>query len=351
MDATTLRIIDANLNRATEGLRLLEEHARLAISDETLTAQVKGLRHALADVGKAFGRDALLTARDIQHDVGTMLSTDAERTRTSTADVAGAAAKRAAESLRCIEEYGKIINREAAARAEQLRYKVYAIEQSILIAGPRRSKLNAARLHVIITEALCDGSWLTVCEQAIAGGADVLQLREKAIDDRELLDRAGKLRALTRDRDVLLIINDRADIARLVDADGVHVGQHDLSVSEARQIAGPHLLVGASTHSIAEAHDMLQQRPDYIAVGPMFSSRTKPDVAVQGPPLLENVTALADLPVVAIGGITQDNVTSLKAHRSFQIAVCQAVIRTRDTTDATRDLKQLLISESRDSAD
>ncbi len=137
MDLAALRIIDANLNRAGEGLRLLEEHARLVLGDEGLSSRAKVVRHGLAEIGKRFGVRELLAARDIGGDVGTGISTEAEQRRESTAEVAAAGAKRAAESMRCLEEYGKIIDAAAAQGVEQLRYEVYALEQGILIGGPR----------------------------------------------------------------------------------------------------------------------------------------------------------------------------------------------------------------------
>jgi thiamine-phosphate pyrophosphorylase len=340
MDPAALRIIDANLNRAREGLRVLEEHARFVQDDPVLTERVKRLRHDLVEAGKIFGTDALLAERDIQHDVGTQISTASEQTRGGAGDVAAAAGKRASEALRCIEEYGKIINAEAAARIEQLRYELYAVEQDLLIIGPRRQRLRAARLFVLVTEALCNGPWLIVCEQAIAGGADALQLREKSLSDRELLYRARELRELTRLHGVLLFINDRPDIARLAGADGVHVGQDDLKVSEARHIGGGCVLVGKSTHSVEQAQLALAESPDYIAVGPMFTSKTKPDVEVQGPMLLEEVLAMTDVPVVAIGGITETNAASLKPRGVRCIAVCQSVISARDPAAAARVLKE-----------
>jgi thiamine-phosphate pyrophosphorylase len=300
------------------------------------------LRILDANLNQAFGVEALVSARDIQHDVGTRVTAPSEQNRGSTAQVATAAAKRAAESMRCIEEYGKIIDATAAARVEQLRYELYAIEQDILIGGPRRAGLRAARLHVLVTESACNGPWLTVCQQAIDGGADILQLREKSLCDRELLVRANRLRELTRDRGVLLIINDRPDIARLAGADGVHVGQCDLPVAQARRIVGPNALIGTSTHSLDEARRASEQGPDYIAAGPMFASPTKPDVPVQGRRLLVEVAAISAVPVVAVGGITPQNVSALCLAGLGGVAVCQSVVGAEDPGAAARALSRQL---------
>ena len=342
MDPTILRIIDANLNRAREGLRVLEEYARLSLDDAALTERIKQLRHDLTTAGKALGVEAALAARDIEHDVGTEISTDAERSRASIEAVAAAAAKRASEALRCIEEYGKLVDPRAAARVEQLRYRLYAVEQDSLVAAPLRRRLREARLHVLITESLCRGPWLTVCEQAVAGGADVIQLREKTLSDRELLERARRLRELTGRMGVLFMVNDRPDIARLCEADGVHVGQDDMDVSLARRIVGPRGLVGKSTHSVEQARRAIAESPDYVAAGPMFASSTKPDVEVQGPRLLAAVAAMTDLPVVAIGGIDSTNAATLAASRPFQAAVCHSVIGSPEPAVAARTIKGCL---------
>jgi thiamine-phosphate pyrophosphorylase len=342
MDPAAWRIIDANLNRAREGLRALEEHARLVLDDPTLTARLKHIRHALGEAGGRFGALPMLAARDIEHDVGTQIGAESERVRGTVQDVAVAAAKRVTEALRCIEEYGKTVDPAGAAAVEKLRYQTYAVEQDIFLGGPRRRRLRSARLHVLIGEAQCNGPWLTVCEQAVAGGADVLQLREKSLSDRELLIRARQLRTLTQFHGVLLIINDRPDIARLAGADGVHVGQDDLSVAESRHIAGAGTLVGKSAHSLEQARSALAEGPDYLAVGPMFASKTKPQAAVQGPDLLAEVLRIAEMPVVAIGGITEANASQLSGHGRWQAAVCQAVVAAVDVAAATRSLKEFL---------
>ncbi|MBK8269945.1 MAG: thiamine phosphate synthase [Planctomycetes bacterium] len=193
---------------------------------------------------------------------------------------------------------------------------------------------------------------MVVAEAALRGGADVIQLREKQLTDTELLDRTLKLRQLTRKHDALLIINDRADIALLSDADGVHVGLEDLPVAEVRRIVGPHRLIGATVHSIEEAKKTIDERPDYLGVGPMFASSTKPAVPVNGPALLhriheEMLKCGVGIPLVAIGGIASSNVDELRLptlseHCPVAIAVSQAVIGSDRPEDATRQLKSKL---------
>lgn len=327
----------------------MEEHARRVLEDSVLCERAKRIRHDLAETVSTFDPEGLLSARDIDGDAGTEVRTETEQSRRDTTDVARAAAKRLTESLRCIEEYGKLVSPDASRRVERLRYEAYALEQAVFIGGPRRAKLRRARLHVLITEALCEGPWLAVCRKALRGGAEVLQLREKELSDVEWLTRARRLRTLTREAGALLIINDRPDIALLSEADGVHLGHRDLSIADARRIVGIHMLIGRSTHSKRETEAALDESPDYIAVGPMFVSDTKPDAEVRGPELLREVAALtADrtdpaLPLVAIGGITPENAADVlkaaEARTPVQLAVCQGIIARLDPETAARSLK------------
>ncbi len=358
----------------------------MILDDEALACRLKQRRHDLAAAARRFGLAALLRERDIVGDVGTRLTTDAERVRIDPAAVARAAAARATEALRCVEEYGKIVSSEAAASIEAIRYDVYEIEQQLFVIAPRFHRLCEARLHVLMTADLCLGDWLTVAEAALSGGADVIQLREKRLPDRELLTRAEKLRETTRRHGALLIINDRPDIAVLVDADGVHLGRDDLPIEAARRIVGPHRIIGASTHGVDEVTHALASGADYLGVGPMFASRTKPDVPVNGPEILcaasDRIARASDessvepraanVPLVAIGGISPDNVASLvtalargsllgfaqsqnsfddgdqsEARRRpcFAVAVSQAVIASADPRRAVEQIRQAMHSD------
>lgn len=339
MDSHLARILDANANRAREAMRVLEEHCRMVLDDAPLTQRVKDLRHELAVALNLFDAGLLLAARDTEHDVGTTITTEGESLRPDAQSVAVAAAKRAAEALRCLEEYGKIANAKAAAAIEQLRYRTYTLEQDILIGGPRSARLRAARLHVLVTASLCKRLWLDICTAALAGGADVIQLREKDLPDAELLARAKTLREITTRANALLIINDRPDIARLADADGVHLGQTDLPVAAAREIVGANRLIGVSTHSLAEARAAITAQPDYLGVGPMFPSPTKPHVAVQGPKLLTEIAVLTPLPLAAIGGITPANAREiLTAAPRAALAVSHAILSVDDCERIVRAL-------------
>lgn len=337
-EADVLRIVDANVNRAREALRVVEDYARFACDDPAAAAQAKSLRHELRRLREACGAESLLEARDVGSDAGRELKTPAELERPDIQAVVAAALARLAEALRSIGEFAKTFALPAAQQAERLRYQAYVLEQLLLLRGPLRRRLAAARLHVLISESLCRLPWREVAEAALRGGAGCLQLREKELDDAVRLERARALRSLTAQYGALLIVNDRPDIARLAGADGVHVGQSDLPVRAARRIGGGRLLVGLSVHTSEQLGAALAEEPDYVAVGAMFASRTKPGVEAIGPALLREAAQRTSLPVIAIGGIDATNAAGLFGAGASGVAVCSAVISSADPERAAREI-------------
>jgi thiamine-phosphate pyrophosphorylase len=337
------RILDANGNRAREAARVLEEHARFGWEDATLSAEWKRFRHDLSAAAQLLDERAMIAARDTPGDVGTHITTDQETQRHSGGDVVRAAAKRLGEALRTLEEYGKPIHVEYAGRIETLRYAAYDLEKRMMRRLSVRQNFAHVRLYVLITEALCRRDWMSTAREAIAGGADGLQLREKNLDGSEMVRRATRLSQLCHDHGVLFIVNDRPDVAVLSHADGVHVGQDDLTVQQARRIIGADLLIGKSTHSIAQAQAAAKEGPDYIAVGPMFESTTKTQSGLAGPKTLAAVMKDTTLPIVAIGGIKATNVREILDTGCERAAVCSEVISADDVRSATRVLKEALV--------
>ncbi|MBW3598061.1 MAG: thiamine phosphate synthase, partial [Planctomycetes bacterium] len=237
-DNAVWRILDANANRAGEGLRVVEDYARFTLDDAHLARLLKELRHDLAAMLDQFPAAWRLAARDTPRDVGTAIATPAEGKRTAVADVVIAGFKRVEQALRCLEEYGKIVSPEAGAKFEQLRYRVYSLERAIATTERAAERLARVRLYVLIDGGRSAEEFASHAAALIAAGVHALQLRDKRLDDRTLLDRACRLRSLTAGGTTLFIMNDRADIAFLSQADGVHVGQEELSVKDARAIVG-----------------------------------------------------------------------------------------------------------------
>jgi thiamine-phosphate pyrophosphorylase len=290
--------------------------------------------------------DAVLH-RDTPNDVGTGIKTPAELTRAGVADVVTAAGKRLGEALRAIEEFLKTVSPTDASKVETLRYRFYDVEHRVAftLRPPAACGVANIRLYILITESLCAQPWLDAAEQAILGGADCLQLREKDLEGAELLRRAEQLTALCRRHRIPCIINDRPDIAILGGADGVHVGQGDLPAREVRKLLGQGKIVGVSTHNLEQAKQAVLDGADYIGVGPVFRSSTKPRDFVAGLEYARQVAeSLPQIPAVAIAGIHAGNVDEVLATGLRAVAVTSAVLSAPDVRAAAAELKRKLLA-------
>ena len=345
MEAVARRIIDANANRAREGLRVLDDLARFGLDHAALAGDFKSLRHDLAEAIRSVPSLAadLIVDRDTPNDVGTALSTPGEMRRESVASVADANASRVAEALRSIEESAKLLDAPTLAGAiEALRYRVYDAHQRLMLAIGARHARRQWRLCVLITESLCTHhAWDVVARQALSAGADAIQLREKSLTDRELLARAGWLTRICSEHQASCVINDRPDIARLSGAHALHLGQSDLAIKDARAIVGFSTLIGVSTETMEEAREAARAGADVCGVGPMFATSTKLKPRLAGPEQLARYLAdpvTACVPHLAIGGINASNIGALRAVGCAGVAVSSAVCSCPDPGGACREL-------------
>lgn len=286
--------------------------------------------------------EQLALHRDIVGDVGATNSTQANSHRETTTDVLSAACKRLSESLRVLEEYGKVIDLNFAATIELLRYRGYELERRFVATIHAREEFASVHLYVLITESLCSGDWFETARDALSGGADCIQLREKNLSDRELLDRAKRLAQLCRDVGKIFIVNDRPDIALAAAAHGVHLGQDDLPVAAARRLLPAHMIVGLSTHTIEQVEAAIAQAPDYIAIGPMFDTPTKPQPQIAGPALVVEARKRTAIPLVAIGGIDDSNIQAVLAATPNCVCVCRAVISSDNPSGAAARLSMAI---------
>jgi thiamine-phosphate pyrophosphorylase len=374
-----LRVLDAAENRAREGIRVVEDYVRFVLDDLHLTGLCKQLRHDLTAAAALLPIEHRLAARETQLDVGTGITTAAERCREDAANVLAANFARLQEAVRSLEEFGKVliqipssphtsphvtpsekhavfhkmdaqlqdgvqINPDLAAACKQLRYRAYTLQRAVAITGQSIERLAKARLYVLIDGRDSMEAFGQLAKSLIAAGVHVLQLRDKRLDDRQLLERARLLRELTAGSDTLMIVNDRPDVAALARADGVHVGQEELSVKDARAIMGPRPLIGVSTHSIEQARQAVLDGANYIGVGPTFPSGTKQFDHFPGIDLLRAVAAEIRLPAFAIGGIHADNLNQVTTAGFSRIAVSGAVTAAADPAAAAQALLQMLES-------
>lgn len=319
-----LRIMDANFNRATEALRVLEEYCRFGLDDGYLTSRWKLLRHSLAAIQTSLPVGDLLASRNTAEDVGVTAKTDQELSRTSIRHVAQASCKRLEQALRSLEEYAKVLALPSG-EIEALRYQSYTLEKATLLTADSQQKLAGARLYVLLDGCESAETFESKATEICRAGAHIVQLRDKKLGDRELLDRARLLRRITQESGTLFIVNDRPDLAVLSAADGVHIGQEELTPQDVRRIVGPDMLVGLSTHSIEQARQAVLEGASYIGCGPTFPSGTKHFDSFPGLPFLREVAAEISLPAFAIGGISLENIEQVLATGMKRMALGGAV--------------------------
>lgn len=186
---------------------------------------------------------------------------------------------------------------------------------------------------------------LEIARQAIAGGVDVIQLREKHRPLKEVLEVGRKLQTLCQENNVLFVVNDRVDVALLLQADGLHVGQDDLPATEARKLVDEHMFIGVSASSMEEAQLAIEQGADYLGVGSIYATNSKDDAGEPvTPDLLEKIRSITDLPMVGIGGIDAENGREVIERGAEGLAVISAIVGQPDPQKAAARLKQLVLS-------
>jgi len=321
---------------------VVEEFCRFVLNSSSLTERAKKLRHELsASIGK-LDTGRLIAGRDSLGDVGAGKTIEKQLTREDLNDCFTAGCKRLTEALRALTEVIRIDNEPLAAAIEKLRFDAYTLEKDIVIFSDTSAKFKSVRLYIVITSNL-PTEVLSLAYKCAAGGADCIQLRAKDIEDDVLFSLAVEFVKICKDASVVGIINDRADIAVAAGADGVHLGQNDLPVEQARKLQLAPLIIGKSTHSLEQLNAACAEHLTYVGLGPVFATPTKPGADAVG---LEYVTGatqeLADTGIahVAIGGVTTDNVEQVLGAGAECIAVCSAVTHAGDPAAACRIFKE-----------
>ena len=341
-----MRAIDANLNRLAEGLRVMEEAARMILDDAGLTARLKALRHDLIRGEAAFNLE-LLNSRDSVEDVGVELKVAGESTRKDFLTVVIANARRAQESLRVLEDLAKLPEMDEKLDSDsfkQARFELYTLEQQLvqrLTRKDRQKKISG--LYVILDTQILNGrSHLEAAEKVIQAGVKVIQLRDKITSKKQLIPLALELQTLCRKNDVLFIMNDYLDVALTINADGLHIGQEDLPVVEARKLLPPDKILGCSANTVEEAQSAEAEGADYIAVGSIFPTGSKNDVDVLGPERLRLVKPHIHVPLAAIGGINKKNARKVVEAGADSLCVISAVLLAPDIALAARQIIEII---------
>ncbi|MCX7918310.1 MAG: thiamine phosphate synthase [bacterium] len=335
------RILDANCNRAAEGLRVIEDICRFVFDSQEYTEQLKSFRHQLIDTINRLDPTNynLLAGRKSDSDVGEKMLPELERDRMGFESLIVANFRRVQEATRVLEEISKLVNPHVYTIFKQIRFQLYTLEKNIILLFPK-GKLTSGELYVVTDQKLAKGRPIVnVVKQAIAGGATIIQLRDKEAGTRMLVEQGKRLRRITRENNVLLIINDRVDIALAVDADGVHLGQDDMAVDTARKLLGYDKIIGVSVSNLEQAIQAEKSGADYLGLSPIYTTSTKPDAGTGlGLTFIRQVRRKVKLPLVAIGGINKNNVTDVIRAGADIAAVVSAVVSAEDIEQAARDL-------------
>lgn len=334
------RITDANLNRAAEASRILEEIARFLLDDKDLSEKLKNMRHKINSVQEQdYGK--YLQARDTQGDVGVDIKNTSNRTDIET--IFKANIKRLQQALRTLAEYS-VENKQNSTLFEKLRYESYTLEKlmwdkGVNIFNNAKFKLNDKNLYLVTNSDKfeTEDAFFDAVASALKGGVNILQLREKHKNAKQILELGKKVKQLCAHYGALFIVNDRIDIAAILEADGVHLGQDDLDVKSARGILGEDCIVGVSTHAPEQALKAVEDGADYIGVGPVFATPTKEGRIPVGLEYVKWASENIEIPAFAIGGIDEENVDEVLNAGAKRIAVVRAIINAQSPEKSAKN--------------
>jgi len=345
------RLLDANLNRAFEALRTLEDIARFQ-DQAAFQSKYKLLRHQLRDATQNWSHEQLYVSRDADQDVGRETKTTAEASRIGgLSEITEAAAQRIQQSLRCLEETSKFVYPNSAPAIESVRYQVYDINAQLLLSQKRDLDfLKQAKLVVLADCQIPLDQFVQRVKDISLAGVDLIQIRDKQLDAQELIrctQSAIKAVDLKRTR---IVVNDRADILQCTSAFGLHVGQSDLTVAQSRSLIAPACIVGLSTHDLEQVTQAMAVGADYIGCGPTFASNTKDFSKFSGLPFLREASAFlretnSTIPAFAIGGIDLSNLKSVLETSVQRVAVSKAIWKAERPGIAAEAFRRVLDSQ------
>ena len=336
------RIIDANINRICEGIRVIEDIFRFFYDDREISETLKNARHEI----RKFVKNEYIDFRDSESDVGKEISVYHELERKNIEDIFVANLKRIEESSRVLEEFFKIENENKGKFFKDFRFKVYEIEKSFFSKKRKfKNLLNRETpvLYGIVDTRFSSLNHIDLTKELLDGGIKIIQFREKVLGDRDTLYIARKMKKLCEDYDAIFIVNDRVDIALLSNADGVHLGQNDIQLNDAKNLLGPNKIYGLSTHNIEQVEEAIELNPDYIGFGPIFETKSKenPDPVV-GIEKLKEVKERFKINVVAIGGINLSNIKDVIYCKPEMICVMSGIISYDDVKNRVKKYMEII---------
>lgn len=353
MDRRIYAAIDANLNRALEGIRVCEDVMRFCLRRADLSTRLKEARHLVADTAKRFPPGMLLHGRDVEADAQKFVDLGGEGTRGSLAELLSANLHRAMEAVRSLEEFGKLAVSEWNDNPfQKIRFTLYELERDTAPLMTRREKIDRFSRSLY---AILDSSYVhrdnfdDAATKMIRGGASIIQLRMKAGGKEEVLAAARDIAALCREGRALFIVNDHVDIALLAGADGVHLGLNDLRAGEARKILPPDMIIGVTAYTADDPARAESDGADYVAVGPVFdtvymSGSGQVTLNGAGVEVISRTRLSVSIPIVAIGGITPGGAGRSIDAGAASIAVTSYLYKDDNIEDNCRALTEAITS-------
>lgn len=340
------RLVDANINRASEGLRVIEDIIRFCHNNSPFTEKLRYLRHQVRNESLFLGVN-LIRARNTAEDVGFSLSQQVkDDKRFSRQDVINAGFKRVQEAVRTIEEGLKALGYyESAKKYEQIRMLVYEAEQQILSWYMKQKKLECISgiYGITASQFSCGRNNIDVVKAMVDAGIKVIQYREKDFSLKKKYQECALIREITKKSGVMFIVNDHVDLALMVGADGVHIGQDDWPIEKVRSLIGQDMIIGISTHSPQQAQAAVRDGADYIGVGPIYRTFTKKDVCEPvGIEYLKYAIQNVTIPLVAIGGIKEFNIHEVAAYGAECICLVTEIVGATNIGQKIKRLNEIM---------
>ena len=343
------RTLDASANRSAEAVRVLEDILRFCLNDAFLSQEAKAIRHELAVIFAQEDFQARIQLRDVLRDVGASSTASKSPPRTELRHVFAANAARASQSIRSLEECSRVVMPRATTVFEQLRYRIYTLEKAAMTIIKSQKMFADIRLCVLLDVDQTQAEFKTLVGQLLDAGVRMIQLRDKKASTALLCERADMILQQVRQhaemktgKRCLVLINDRADVAVAVNADGVHLGETDLPVNLARKVCGHEFIIGRTAHSIDEAKQAVREGVDYLGVGPCYPSTTKQFEYFASDAFLRDVSKEIQLPIFGIGGIASDNIDRLIHLGVTRVAIASSITGAADPGEESRLIRSLL---------
>jgi len=321
-DLRIAQIIDANLDRAREGLRVLEDWARYGLDRVDIVKKIKDFRQILG----SYHLDYYKNARNYSKDNCNGLNHPEQFKRIYTENIISSNSSRIQEALRVLEEFSRNNNYELSKAASLIRYEIYSLEIELLNLTCNKNLIEILiknNLYLITNDK---PDLIVDIENLLIEGVKIIQHRFKETDDSNNLKKAKIIRKLCERHGAIFIVNDRLDIALACEADGVHLGQNDLDLISARKILGFSKIIGISANNAQDIKKAIKNGCDYLGIGPVFQTNTKKLKKPLGIDNIKKLTKDIKIPWYAIGGIKNENIPKLKSNNINKVAIISDIM-------------------------